>query len=357
MSEERDDDLDAQPAASTSAGPVAHYPASALGEGQPRLTDLVPQRPWVLALLFMVGLGVTAGLVALYDQMPRWADRTTDGRIASFDLDGEGSLAVWWSSALLTLAAGLSIAIYLVRRHRQDDYRGRYRGWPWAAFCWLVMSVDETGSLHEAFKELMSQVAGTRLSGDGSLWWVLAYATVLGSLGLWLLLEVRESRGTLTLFLLAGVSLAVAVAAQLEWLLPQSGARGVMLEEACEMLGYQLIVFALAVYARHVVRDARGEVPVVIRAKRRKKKPAIKAPELSIAEDDDTDSLDEPVSPPAPPRTPLFSRPTPTISSRVDPPKPQPPKPAAAPKPATAPDRVLSKAERKALARAARRDR
>src|SRR5205823_14278964 len=64
-----------------------------------------------------------------------------DGRIAAFDLDGEGSLGAGFSAALLALSGVTAVLIYTLRRHRLDDYRGRYRLWLWAAMCWFVMSM------------------------------------------------------------------------------------------------------------------------------------------------------------------------------------------------------------------------
>ena len=45
-----------------------------------------------------------------------------------------------------------AVLIYTLRRHRLDDYGGRYRLWLWAAACWFVMSMDEACTLHEGFK-------------------------------------------------------------------------------------------------------------------------------------------------------------------------------------------------------------
>ena len=127
---------------------------------------------WVAALRlvgvgFFIGgsilLGVVAGLEVLYAWMPRLAALTTDGRVAALDLDGEGSLAVWFSSTTLSLAALAAILVYSVRRHKKDDYHGHYRIWLWAAMCWGLMSIDETSSLHEGFKELMAHASGTRM--------------------------------------------------------------------------------------------------------------------------------------------------------------------------------------------------
>lgn len=230
-------------------------------EEQPRLTDLVPRRLSVLAVLFVLGLGMVAGLEALYAWMPRMAHLTTDGRIAAFDLDGEGSLAVWFSSFTLQLAAGVAVLVFLVRRHKTDDYQGYYRVWLWAAFCWMLLSVDETASLHEGFKEMMAYLTGARLFGDGSIWWVMAYGFLLGSVGTRLLVDMRHCLASTSALGMVGACYTVAVVTQLGWILPEAGARGVMLEEGAEMVGNLFLLLSMTLHARYVVLDAEGLLP------------------------------------------------------------------------------------------------
>jgi len=228
---------------------------------QPRLADLVPTRLTTFAVLLLAGLAVVAALEILYSWMPRLAAMTTDGSVAAFDLDGEGSLAVWFSSMTLALAGLVAILVFTIRQHRTDDYRGHYRIWLWAAACWFLMSLDETASLHEGFKEMMTQVTGTPLFGDGSIWWVIAYFFLLGAVGSRLLVDMRECRLSTGAMLVVAACYAVAVAAQVGRILPESGARGVMLEEGAEMVGNLMLLLAMGLHARHVILDAKGLLP------------------------------------------------------------------------------------------------
>ncbi len=262
---------------------AVRYASGALHANRLRTTDLVPQRPWVLAVTFLAGLLVVAGLEAIYYWMPSLAAQTTDGRIEAFDLDGEGSLAVWFSSMTLAAATAVSLLVYSIRRHKSDDYHGRYRIWVWAGLCWLVMSVDECGSLHEAFKEMMSHLTGTRIAGDGSLWWAGAYLLVLGTVGVRLLLDMRECRSSTAALGATALSYAVAVAAQLGWLLPESGARGVMLEEGAEMVGNLFLLLSMSLHLRYVCLDADGKV--VARPKKVRKPKVAKAEKAKTSAD------------------------------------------------------------------------
>ena len=250
--------------------PKSRYAEAARMDAQPRITDIVPRRNGILALLVFAGLAIIAGLEALYFYMPRLAGMTTDGRIAAFDLDSEGSLGAWFSSLLLLASGLMSLLVWSLRRHRLDDYHGRYRIWFWAAATWFMMSLDESCSLHEGFKEMMTHLTGQRLLGDGSVWWIMAYCLVLGTVGLRLLLEMRICRSSTAALVLTGVAWVVAVAAQVEGILPRTGARGVMVEEACEMLGDVLLLLAMTLHARFVIFEVEGK-STEARPKRRRK--------------------------------------------------------------------------------------
>ena len=49
--------------------------------------------------------------------------------------------------------------------------------------------------------------------------------------------------------------------AQLGWILPEAGAREVMLEEGAEMIGNLFLLLAMTLHARYVILDAEGLLP------------------------------------------------------------------------------------------------
>jgi hypothetical protein len=202
-----------------------------------------------------------AGLVALYAWMPALAAKMTAGAVASFDLEAKGSLAVWFSSTTLLLAAATSVLVYTVRRHKKNDYHGHYRVWLWAALCWLALSIDETTSLHDGFKGMMIWLTGTPLVGDGSAWWMIAYFFLLGGVGTRLALDMRECRLSLAVFLSGGACYLLAVIVQLGWVLPTETARAIMLDEGARMTGNLFLLLAMGLHARHVLLDAEGRLP------------------------------------------------------------------------------------------------
>ncbi|HWB08796.1 MAG TPA: hypothetical protein VG826_06220 [Pirellulales bacterium] len=232
---------------------------------QLRLTDLVPRRYRAFGLFFTAGLAIVGVLEVLHKCLPLLASMTTDGRVATFDLEGEGSLAVWFSCATLELAALTALAAWSIRRRTPGA-----KGAPIllvAALCWLVMSVDECASLHEGFKELMSHGTGHRLHGDGTIWWVIAYVLVLSTVGWRLVRELsRTPAAVVALFATAGFY-ALAVAAELAWVIPNKGESEVMLEEGCEMTGNLCVLLSMGLYARYAAMAAEaatGESSVLL---------------------------------------------------------------------------------------------
>jgi hypothetical protein len=238
-----------------------HYGDARFMDEQPRLTDLVPRRLIAFFLIAVAGSLVIAFLEMLYVWMPRLATYTASDRVAAFDLAGAGNLATWFSALALQGAAFAAILVYLVRRHHRDDYNGNYHVWLWAAMCWLLVSVDVASQLHEGFRALMVTVTGTRLVGDGSIWWVTAYFFLLAAVGLRLLVDMRECWLSTALLVLVGILCGLAVVVHLDWWIPGQAARQRMVEAGAQMSAAMLLALCMLLHARHVIRDAEGLLP------------------------------------------------------------------------------------------------
>jgi len=257
-------------------------------ERQTRVTDFIPRSYGGLALWFVLGASLIAGLEALYFYMPRLLMTAADGRIAAFDLGADGSLAAWYSSLLLQTAAAAALVVYSIRKHRASDYHARYRIWIVAACCWFVMSIDVAASLHEGFQGLLISLTGERGFGDGSIWWIGAYTVVLGIVGLRLVLDMKECRLSTTLFLLTGGCYVAAVVAQLGFVPLESRVYGVMLAEGLKMAGHLLLLSSMAVHARYVFLEAKGEIaartakPKKEKTKSAKASTAVEEPKSSL---------------------------------------------------------------------------
>jgi len=124
--------------ASSRPGPHG-YASAAREENQPRLTDLIPRRRTTICGLLLAGGLMIAGLLALDHYRPAWEDAIGSPCLACFDMTHGRSLARWFEATSLTAAAIACIGVYALRRYKEDDYRGRYRVWLWAAAAaWLA---------------------------------------------------------------------------------------------------------------------------------------------------------------------------------------------------------------------------
>jgi len=301
-------------------------------EQQLRLLDLIPKRKVVLAGLLSAGAGVIAGLEFAYSWM---AQRAADGAeiVAALNI-AAGGLAGWFSWLLLLAAVVAAILIYSVRRHRVDDYQGRYRVWVWAAAGCFLLATDRAAGLREAFRDLMTAATGTPLLGNGDLWWVVAYAIGFGAIGSRVLLDARSSITAVAAISGGVVAHGLAVVQHLGWRPFAGAAESVMSRVGCEMSGNLLLLFGFAVFARHVVLDAEGLLP---RRDKKHRKEKEEEPEEDDHFHSDGQGRWRKIDPPHAAPKPTYQRP------------PQP-APSAAPLPGPASvSRKLTKGERKAL--------
>jgi hypothetical protein len=254
-------------------------------ESQTRLTDLVPMHPMLLAIVFVAGFGIIALLEGLY--LWTWNAAPRIGQIAALDLAGRGSLATWFSSLMLAMAAATAGLVYTVRRHRLDDYRGHYRIWLWSAACWLLMSMDVTANLHDGFGQVMVWLTGTRLFGDGSAWWLVVFGFLIAAISLRLLVDMRYCLPSAAALVATAACFAVSLGfhfrcvplQQLKWPPVDEAVRAVAINKAAMLCGSFLIFTAMLWHARYVILDAEGLLP------RRRRRRGRTADELYMVDD------------------------------------------------------------------------
>ncbi len=355
------------------AGSTAHAPSYAEETlaGQPSLLSFVAQRYTTLALWLLLAALVVVGLETAYVHLADLRQIAAAEQLAALDLAMPGNLGSWYSSLLLALAAAGSLTIYSVRRHKVDDYSGRYRIWLWAAAAWLVLSADATAQFHRILPPLGAHL--TRVEGwAGGEWWWLGPAVVLyGALGLRLLIELRHCRLATAALVLAFGCWACAIVARLGGLPVLAGELATVVRSATTMAGHVLLLTALGLYARHVVLDARGELPLRPAKPKREKNPRRRKAQ--------PDAEEEPAEPAESKKPAKLAR-TKTEPAHKSPPAPagrsdldEPPAPRRRAKPETAwtdggdeeadweddssaGSRKLTKAERRRLRKQARQD-
>ena len=327
-------DADVEPEETPALPTSAHYGNAAFLRNQSRLIDLVPRGLVALSMLTILAAAIPVGLEAAYAWM---LDRVAKGGspVMALDLAAKGSLGCWFSSLML-LAASMAALVYSVRRHRIDDYQGRYRIWLGAALCWFLMATDQAASLREGFRDLMTGLTGTPLVGDGTLWWIILYGLALGAVGSRLLLDMRPNRLAMAALLVAVIAYAIVLTDAMGGIALPEGISEVMFRTGAEMAGNLLLLAAMGLHARYVILDAEGCLPL----RRSKDDAAEEDEEVCSSTGERWTKVDPPHSNPQP----LVKRAgTPRVASA-----------ASSVSPANAPllspvNRKLTKGERKAL--------
>jgi hypothetical protein len=234
------------------------YASAAQPHRQRPITDLVPVRIRWHVLAWVLALAAIGTLVAAYYATRLPGAVFTPQTLAAIDLAAGDSLAGWFRSAVLALAAGVALLVYIIRRHKQDDYRGRYRIWLWAAGCWILASTQATAGWMEAFAGLM--VGLTHWAGpyDGIAWRLAPVALVLTPVAVRLLLDMRDSRLSAALFATGG-AMWIAVVLFQEGILSIANPHvQTMAQAALAMSGDLCVLSAMAWHARFVLLDAQG---------------------------------------------------------------------------------------------------
>jgi len=214
----------------------------------------LPTRWGIYAFLFLLGIGCILGL--------EYACWVQPG-LAILDPVQPGNLTAWFSSVLWFFAGLVCLTAFQLDRythaHRLSDI------WLWAAFGCLLLSVDSACQVRVFLRDLLIQVTGTALYGNGDVWWISLYLLLFGMIGSRLLVEMRHHLLSCNLFFVAAMSqiLACCIALNLFDLPGQETRLPVLLRAGLEMLGAFFAVFSFSLFVRNMVLqlDSPRQIP------------------------------------------------------------------------------------------------
>jgi hypothetical protein len=251
-------------------GDAPRYSDAAGVENHPQVTDFVPRRYGTIALVGLFGVGLTGLAAALhYFALPVAASRGMSSA-AAFDLAARGNLTDWISAVVLFLASGFCVMTYSIRRHRIDDFRGRYRAWFAAALACLILSANSVAALHEVLTDVLTLGTGWSALRGGAAWWLVLAGLPLAWIFARVLLDVRECRVAAALLVGAAACYTTSAACILGFGPAAEPRLAPIFIGAPLMLGHWLVLTAIVANARFVVLDAQGLV--TIRRRRTEKK-------------------------------------------------------------------------------------
>ena len=253
-------------AASESPRVMAAYEPEAHPEKQRGPATLLPTGIGGLSLAILaISLPLVAAIAAgasehlfgrsLFSGGGRFA-RTLMAASAVFDPRTVSSLQGWLSHMYLITAAGVAVVVRLMRRHRRDDYKGRFRAWGWMAALFLIAACSSVVPVGRLFGRAMSDATGVTLGPDGIGWWISAATGAFFIVSLWAVLPLHER--TATALWLSAALVAWAGAAATTWL-AAGRERVVVAGLAAWSLGGALAMIAMLAAARSVIREVRGQ--------------------------------------------------------------------------------------------------
>lgn len=263
----------AQTGSSRSAGSTASlqaYTEDAHAEAQPRISEFIPQRPFSLFVVFLLGLVPIAAVTAVYVGRVTFLGAANRLAVAGMELYGRGTIAAWLASMMMMAGASACLMVYNTRRHRTDDYRGRYGFWLWAAVFFVVLSIDAIAGLHQLIQAGCVAFFRDIALEYGARCWLTVVGLLIGGMSIRALIDMRQSRGACSSMLLGLTSLTMSGLHYLNIYRAFSGQTGIMLMVTMLLVGQFLIVYSLIVYARFVFRVAQGDVKIVARKRKQK---------------------------------------------------------------------------------------
>jgi hypothetical protein len=233
-----------------------------------RCHQLLPSSYLTLALVAFGGLVVVGLLTMSHVWAATLADALSAEELAVVSFQGVRNLSHWFASTVLSLATLSAAFIYSIRRHRVDDYHGRYRIWIWTALACLLASLDETTDVGRLAHGACRRAADLSGIGESRLW-AISLAIVCGVLAVRLVIEVRHSGLALVALVLATASYLLGITVDADWLPLDPDMPKLPLVRGLALAGYVLLLTALLSYARDVSLEISGVTPA---PKRRKTK-------------------------------------------------------------------------------------
>ena len=240
------------------------YQESARSDQQPKILDFVPRRAGIIFVLFLLQLNCLAALQSLHWAFYESSARMDQDWLSYFNMGRDGSLASWLIAVWFLVAAGLCGVLFSIRRHRRDDFQGRYRVWAWLSALLVAMSACAVsgfdGFAGEVVRRLAPEMGPLARVEWSSLEWSVALVTLVTavvSARMWF--DFRESRAATCLVAMTLAVFGLAAVYRLEWL--SAGPFEVRwLSVSLGTMGATLLVVSCFVFCRFVILDAHGEI-------------------------------------------------------------------------------------------------
>ena len=239
-------------------GDTPRYGAGANIENHPQVTSFVPRRFRTLSLIALGGLAAAtvAELTAHFaGPLSKMVEVVSPAEITEVF---SSRLVAWSSAALLLLTAAYTRLIFSLRRHRVDDYRGRYRIWRMAGWAAMLLSVNAVLGAHPLIARFLGNQVDWQVLPTHAGWWLAPAALLGGGLLIKLIVDVAECRSAMTSYLLAMACLTVAGIHSVGWSPAWTAEWPTLLGQSLPLAGYTMLLVGSLLFARYVILDVQG---------------------------------------------------------------------------------------------------
>ncbi|MCA9187456.1 MAG: hypothetical protein R3E01_04300 [Pirellulaceae bacterium] len=234
------------------------YTKAALAELQPRVTDFLPLRTWTLTVVLLAGLIPIAALEVLFLHRSGIRFWLRGAHVPSLNMDAHTSIVTWLSSMMLMFAALMALSAFNIRRHKVDDYRGRYGLWLWAAVTCLLASIDCTANVHVTIAEMLLRLAAPWVGTNPMLMWVSICGAFVSIIAVRVLIDMWPNRSACATMVLAMSFYMAAALLQLGKVDTGVEELTIAARSGAMLLGHYLVASSWMLFARGVFREAQG---------------------------------------------------------------------------------------------------
>lgn len=271
VSAEADSDQPRQPTSKFGLVNGNSYSDAAGLQCQPPTVILLASRPFTITVTALSSLVLLVGLLAAYGHWRLWPRDLLPAPMSVLDLERPGNLTAWFCSLLLASAAFQGVQIYRLRRHKTDDYRGRYRVWVWIPLVLFAMAAGQATEVHRDLVDLAVALVSPKSSLDHAAAWPLFAALAWILVAVRLAFEMRVSRWATAFLTTATVGyLASLMTGQLT-VQPISQMLVVFASSALLTIGHLGVFVSILIFGRFVYLDSQGLLPAISAKPRRAK--------------------------------------------------------------------------------------
>ncbi len=237
--------------------PTAAYASRVHRRLRGRWFSLVPVRRRTMITIASLLGGFAILLCAAHYAAVAWPSLAYRPDVARpLRLDRPDSFGSWFIGVLLAGSAGASLLIYQLRRYRVDDYQGRYRLWRLVLVVLMLASVNSLVSIIDWSGAILDAAFGKRVALTGGDWIRLVVSIGGAVLALRLIAEVRRSRFSLGMMIVACAILAIPQAANWNVLQDDTLLKWTAITSA-PLLACTALFISLGGYLRMLYREVR----------------------------------------------------------------------------------------------------